>query len=257
MNAWDQLPAIVVDGAPISLGKVLRQAQIGGQLQFLESSIREHLVSRAIAARQLSVRAEEIARARAVFASDMRLASDAAVAAWLSARGMDERSFEEEIRRIIAFGKLKEEVAGALVEPYFEEHKADFDSAVISRILVTDLAAGVRVKAELDTGAAFDEVALRESLDPKTRLMGGWVGRVRRRDLTPFEAEFVFAGPVPTISDPISLRNGAVIVRVERVFRAQLDQPTRAEIHERLFAEWLERERRESNVELKLFEVLT
>lgn len=260
MSPLDQLAAIVVDGAPISLGQVLRRAQLGGQLQFLESSIKEHLVTRAIAERGIDARPDELARARAVFASDMRLTSEAELAAWLGARGMDERVLDLELRRIIAFGKLKEEVAGAFVEPYFEAHRAELDSAVISRIALADLATAVRVKSELDGGMSFEETALRESTDLKTRLVGGWLGRVRRRDLSAFEAEWVFSSsalPGPRISAPISVRSGAVILRVERIFTAQLDQPTRAEIHEKLFAEWLEHERRRSKVELKLFEVLT
>jgi parvulin-like peptidyl-prolyl isomerase len=234
--------AVVIDGNAVAL-----------RLEQLESSIREHLVSRAM--QRFAVRREELARARVLFATDMRLSTEAELRLWLVKRGMDEAQLEQELVRIIAFGKLKEEVAGSQIEPYFEAHREQFDSAVVARILVRDLAAGVRVKAELDAGASFEETALRESTDPKTRLLGGWMGRVRRRDLSPEEASFVFSTAVPSISEPIAARHGAAILKVERVFRAQLDQPTRAEIHEQLFAAWLEGERARSSVELKSFEV--
>lgn len=237
--------AVVIDGNAIAL-----------RLEHVESSIKEHLVTRAIAERQLQVKREELARARALFASDMRLTTETELSAWLFARGMSEAQLEEELRRIIAFGKLKEEVAGREVEPYFQANSSEFDSAVVARILARDLAAGVRIKAELDAGASFEQTALTESTDPKTRLLGGWLGRVRRKDLSPEEAAHVFTAPVPTISAPIAVKNGAAILKVERVFPAQLDQPTRAEIHERLFVRWLEQERARSTIDMKMFEVM-
>jgi parvulin-like peptidyl-prolyl isomerase len=228
---------------------VLRRAQSS-----FDVSIKEHLVAREIERRRIEALPGELARARMVFCSDMRLSNEQELVEWLRVRGMNEKELEDELRRIIAFGKLKEEVAGAHVERWFEEHRREYDSAVISRILTGDLAAGVRIKAELDAGAPFEEVALKDSTDPKTRWIGGYVGRVRRRDLSPSEADFVFAAPVPSISPPIAVKNAAMILRVERVFSAQLDQPTRAEIHERLFSAWLEAERARSKIELTLLE---
>jgi hypothetical protein len=75
-------------------------------------SLREQIIARAIVDHDIRVHPEEVARARALFAADHGLGSAAEIDEWLSYRGMVRADLEDQLRRIIAFGKLKNLVVG-------------------------------------------------------------------------------------------------------------------------------------------------
>jgi hypothetical protein len=110
---------------------------------------------------------------------------------------------------IETFGKLKEAIVSDRVEPYFEQHRADFDAVIVSK--------------------------------------GGELLRWRRREVAPEVRDALFSASAGAIVGPW---------RIERLVSAELDQPTRSEIHNQLFRAWLDEEWKQSNVEVTLEHVL-
>jgi hypothetical protein len=114
----DDFTVATLDGEPLRLGEVLRRAHAEGLRRLIEDSIRERIVERAIARLEIAVHGEELQRARALFLSEHP--------GWRGER-VDATELDEQLRRIIAFGKLKDRVVGDAASSA-AEHAALFQS---------------------------------------------------------------------------------------------------------------------------------
>jgi foldase protein PrsA len=153
------------------------------------------------------------------------------------------RSFPADYRKELVHNEALIEVAqekastGAAAEKYFEAHKADFATACASHILVsTDnrsaAAATLRaeqLKARIDAGADFAEVAKADSDDPGSKVNGGDLDcGPKGRFVTAFE-DAEFALPVGKVSDPVKTEFGYHLILV----RSRTDA-TLAEVREQV-----------------------
>lgn len=134
MSVLDGLVVAVIAGEPLSLGAVLRRARRTGQLDLLESAIMDRLITRAIEERGIVALPIEVERARALFRADHHLDDDGRFVEWLAARGRSEEELDRELASIITFGKLKEGIASAAVEPYFERHREALEVVYVSSL---------------------------------------------------------------------------------------------------------------------------
>jgi hypothetical protein len=256
MKALDELVCFTIDGEPVSLRHVLHQAVIGGHMAFIENAIRSRLIERGVARHGIRVSVEEYERYLAVFRDDMGLATDEALSEWLAARRMSRADLEAELRQIMAFGKLKSALVEEKVLPYFAKHQRDFDAAVISKITCEQKPTLIRAMERVAHGDRFRDVARELSDDHRTHLQGGFVGRVRRRDLDPAHAQAIFQAHEGALVGPLEQKRGFVLYFVERVLAAALDSATRSEIHTLLFGAWLDEERAKAKIEVSLAEHL-
>jgi hypothetical protein len=253
MGALDDIPCVSVDGVTISLRQVLRQAYIGGHLSFVENAIRGHLIERAVKREGITVSAEEHQRSLALFLEDMHLGSDEDLATWLKVRGMTRAELEAELAQITAFGKLKGHLVEEKVLPYFARHQSDFDAVVLSKITAAERTKLVHAMERYAHGERFRDLAVELSEDHRTQLQGGFVGRMRRRDVDPAHRDALFAAHEGALVGPLP---GYVLYHVERVLPAALDSLTRSEIHTTLFAAWLDEEKAKVRIDLHLRDML-
>jgi parvulin-like peptidyl-prolyl isomerase len=159
----------------------------------------------------------------------------------LKAMGVDEKSFDEDLRVDVAIAKLLKDVEAkvpappkAAIDDIYQNNKAVFtipDTAAAAHILVkVDRASGPAVIAEKKKiadeikasvvgkdDAAFAAVAKEKSDDPSGKARGGDLGMFKRGDLFPeFEAvafklkEGEIAGPVQTDRGFHIIRGGGV-----------------------------------------------
>ena len=77
---------------------------------------RHRIIQRAIVEHDIRVHREEIDRARAVFAADLGLENDAEIDRWLREHELTRAELDDQLRQIIAFGKLKGLVVGDRAE---------------------------------------------------------------------------------------------------------------------------------------------
>lgn len=71
------------------------------------------------------------------------------------------------------------------------------------------------IKAELDAGADFSELAILYSLDTATRMQGGDLGYFSRQSVLPAFAGVAFSTPVGTVSEPFETASGWHVLRVD------------------------------------------
>jgi len=158
---------------------------------------------------------------------------------------------EDEVRAAFDAQREEVEVRHILIDPYADEFGGDWDGA---------LEKAWQIKARLEAGEDFAQLAREHSADPGSREAGGSLGYIRRAD--PHVPEFIeaaFALEAGEISDPVRSVYGYHIIQVtdrrmgeperpyEEVadeYRSQLER----ERSEAQFAAWLAGEREKAQV---------
>lgn len=104
------------------------------------------------------------------------------------------------------------------MKAYFEENKDEFgeqEQVKASHILVEDKALAKELKAKIDEGADFAELAKENSTDPGSKDSGGELGFFGKGQMVPeFEAA-AFSMKAGEISKPVQTSNGFHIIKVE------------------------------------------
>jgi len=123
------------------------------------------------------------------------------------------------------------------ISTYFEEYKDDFaqpEQVEASHILVDDEATAIDVKAQLDAGKDFAELAAEYSTDPSNAQSGGKLGYFGRGDMVEAFEEAAFSLEVNEISNPVKTEFGYHIIKVTGRQKAQEAslEASRAEIEE-------------------------
>lgn len=125
------------------------------------------------------------------------------------------------------------------VHEHFMAHLNAFDRARISRIVVDEeeLANELRMRIAEDS-EDFHKLAREHSREEETRPAGGYAGVVHREDLDYEAAARVFSAPPGSLVGPLAQGEQHVLILVEEVLKAHLDDELREEIKDRLLAEW-------------------
>lgn len=140
--------------------------------------------------------------------------------------------------------KVRETLISQSVSRYVTENVPINVTQIHARhILVKDEALAFDLLRQLNEGASFSELALRNSQDPSTAPTGGDLGWVSRGDLLQQEVEdVIFQMPVNSRwPEPVqSILGYHLIESLERVDDRPLDETRRAERRQELFSTWLE-----------------
>ena len=112
----DRFAVARVAGEVLSLAEVLRRSQADALRRLIEEAIRERIIERGIIEHDIRVHPDEVSRARAVFAADRGLQTVDSIDGWLRSQRLTRGELDDQLRRIIAFGKLKDVVVGDRAE---------------------------------------------------------------------------------------------------------------------------------------------
>ncbi len=247
--------AAKVNGEVLSLRELVTRARARNQTQFVEDSITAALVRDA--ARQLGI---EVTKAEAQQAANEFREKNGLVKAedairWLNERGLTVHDWQDVLQEDVLLAKFKKARFGAKVPSYFAEHKLEFDCATIGRIIVSSEGLGSEILLQLrEEGAVFEDMARQYSTDGRTKDHGGYVGRVTRKNLGSIASSAVFGATAGTFQGPFRVGKEFHVLRVIDLQPALLDEETRIEVENRMFAAWLADTREKANVEIPLFE---
>jgi putative peptide maturation system protein len=172
---------------------------------------------------------------------------------WLEERGMTHEQLEQRVRDEAIVAKLRDKVTAGRVEDYFESHQADFDTAAVARIVVTDEGSARRAYEEVCRGTmAFYEAAqhcflteIGSSATPSLEVFTV----LKRCELLPEVASVVFAAAPGDLVGPLCSGHTYTILRILSVVPGQLDARTRSEIQKILFENWLKGRREAAVIE--------
>ena len=114
------------------------------------------------------------------------------------------------------------------IEAYYRSHRQDFrrparatvkmvalDKAPTAADTAAARARAVAIREEIVRGAAFADVARRESADPGSASKGGDLGTFRRGEMVPAFEQAVWSLPIGQVSQPVLTQYGYHLIRVD------------------------------------------
>lgn len=254
MADLSEVTAVEVNGEAVSLAETMRGAKCAGLLQFVERAVDAALVRQAAGRRGIEATDDELQAEADRFRAERELFDAEATEAWLAHSRLSFADWEAWLEERITTRKLRDALTAGKVEEHFAVNRLSFDEADVSRIVVADENVAQELRAQIvDDAADFHALARRHSLNAATRAAGGYAGTVRRADLEAAVEAAVFGAQPETVLGPFKEgREVWVLVKVDAVRRARLDDALRETIKDRLFAEWLGEQRDKARLDYPL-----
>jgi putative peptide maturation system protein len=247
--------ALEVNGEEISLYEALSLAKLTGRLQFIEDAIDAAIVQQAAAERGITVTDSELQQAADSFRLEQELNTAEETERWLAERYLTFEEWEMVIERDLIRDKLRDALTESKVEQFFVENRLSYDSAEVSRLVVTDEDVARELRAQIvEDGADFHALARRYSIDVQTCRAGGYSGHIRRAEMEAAVEAAVFGGQPGKIVGPLKTDEGWQLIKVESLQTARLDDTMRETIKSHLFNEWLMGQRRKARISVPLLE---
>ena len=258
MSQLDDVVAAKVRDEDVSLKQLLLAMKVSGGLDsLLRAAINDVLVAQAAERHGISVSTEELQSESDRFRQNSGLEKASDTQAWLKQNNLDVEDFEARLERQILLRKLTEEVTQDKIEPHFAEHRADYDQAVLSHIVVEDENIAEELLSQIQEGEAeLGDLARKHSVDQRTRQNEGKLGRVNRKALSAAVESAVFSAKAGDVVGPIKTDMGYHVIKVGALHLGELNDEITASVRQRLFSTWLAEEYKAANVRLTLAESL-
>lgn len=253
MGELSEQVALEVNGEEVSLAEVLRLAKLTGQLQFIQDAVDAALIRQAARERGIEAADDELQEAADDFRIEHDLHTAEATENWLAAKRLTFEAWEALLESNLVRQKLREALTATKVEQYFVENRLSFDTAAVSRLVVSDEGVARELRAQIvEDGADFHALARTYSTDEATRPAGGYGGRVRREEVEPSVEAAVFGAQPGKVIGPVKTDEGWQLIKVESVHQAELDDTLREALKTQLFNDWLGERRRTARISIPL-----
>lgn len=206
--------------------------------QMLPQFLCESIIDQAIS--PISCTPKEIANACQQFYQHCNLLSKTEQQTWLTRYGMSQKHLEDLTTRRLRIEKFKQATWGHKLESYFLKRKAQLDRVVCSLIRTKEPGIAqelyFRIQAEEQS---FAEAARQfsQGLEAQT---GGIIGPVEVGNLHPNLAQMLYVSQPGQLWPPKPVDGWLVIVRLEKLIPAQLNEFMRQRLLRELFEAWLQ-----------------
>jgi hypothetical protein len=215
------------------------------QYQMLPQLLRERLLDEAVSRWERATTAspsctpEEIEIACQRFCDRHQLTSEAMVQSWLARHGMTQADLPTLATRQLKIEKFKQATWGHQLESYFLKRKGQLDQAIYSLLRTQELAIAQEFYFRIQEGEqSFAELARVYSQGPEAQT-GGLCGPVELGVLPPLFKSFLAIAKSGQLSAPIQLGEWVVLIRLEKLLPAQLDEPMRQRLLNELLESWI------------------
>ena len=208
--------------------------------QWLPQLCREITIDSAIAGIQLSL--EENLSAIEQFYKKHQLGTPEERAVWLRHYGMTQQQLEAAATREMRIEFFKQATWGPKLESIFLNHKSQLDTVIYSLIRTQDMEVAQELYFRIKAGEqTFAECAREYSLGAEAQT-GGLLGPVPISQPHPAIAQKLAISQPGQLWPPMRLDDWVVIVRLEKLIPAQLDDAMRSTLLNHLFETWLKEE---------------
>ncbi len=159
---------------------------------------------------------------------------------WLKQQGMTLAQLEIRSQRSLKLAKFKQATWGAKVNSAFLERKQQLDRVIYSLICTKDFCVAQELYFRVKEGEqSFDSLAREYSQGPEAQT-GGLIGPVEIGGIHPNLAKMLIASDVGQLQTPTVIGDWIVLVRLENLLPATLDQSMQQRLIEESFTKWLE-----------------
>ena len=187
----------------------------------------------------------------------------------LQQQGLTEGELDEKIREQAIAEKMLKKVTGTIkisnkeLKKYYDENKAqmvDPERKQWRHILVKKKSKADELRAELEGGADFAELAKENSVDEGTKENGGDLGLRQDTDFPPEISAGLKDIPVDGFSEPIKGPDGYHVFQLTEIrpeqeksfkeVKGELKQGLEREEQRKKFTEWLEKAKKKADIEI-------
>ncbi len=208
------------------------------QYQMLPKLKQELVIEEAIA--PFTPTPEEEAKCYQEFCQQHQLISETIRQNWLQQQGLTSAQFIALATRQLRIEKFQKATWGSGLEPYFRQRKQQLDQVIYSliRIRDADLAREIYFRL-LEDEQPFAELARQYSEGTETST-GGLIGPVPLSSPHPKLAQILTINQPGQLSPPTRIGEWWIIVRLEKLLPAKLDEPMKQKLLNELFSTWLQ-----------------
>jgi parvulin-like peptidyl-prolyl isomerase len=208
------------------------------QYQLIPHLLRETIIDRAIAS--ITCTPDEILQACELTHQQWQLDTELKQIEWRSHYGLSQNNFEKLATRPLKIEKFKQARWGNKLESYFMRRKVQLDSVQFSLLRLSDRSIANELYFRILEGEqSFEEVAQLYSQGAEAQT-GGSMGIMELGRISPDLAGVLHTSPIGMVQPPVLIGEWQVIVRVEHIIPAQLDEPMRQRLLKEQFEQWLQ-----------------
>ncbi len=198
----------------------------------------ESIIDQAIA--EIDCTPEETESACEEFYQHWHLTDNAQKQFWLQRYGMSQQQLESLATRSLRIKKFKQKTWGHKLESYFLKRKGQLDQASYSLLRVKEQGLANELYFRIKEGEqSFAELAFRHSLGAEAQT-GGLMSAVEFGTLHPNLAQLLRMSQVGELWTPLAFGEWYIIVRLEKLIPAQLDEAMRQRLLRENFEAWFQ-----------------
>ncbi|MBW4448216.1 MAG: peptidylprolyl isomerase [Spirirestis rafaelensis WJT71-NPBG6] len=206
--------------------------------KILPQLLSETIIDQAIA--NIDCTPEETESACEEFYQHWHLTNNTQKQAWLQRYGMRQQQLDSLATRNLRIEKFKQKTWGHKLESYFLKRKEQLDQAIYSLLRVKDQGLANELYFRIKEGEqSFSELAFKHSEGAEAKT-GGLIGPVELRTLHPNLAQILRMSQPGEIWTPLPFGEWQVVVRLEKLIPAQLDEGMRQRLLQEKFQAWFQ-----------------
>ena len=242
---------LTIDGVTLSLEQSLDYLRTAGKLSTVVLEIaQQYLLENEIKALEISEPEADIVEQFIVeFRLQQQLTSPESFQKWLLTNGINYADFKHQVTFRIKQENLKEKVTELKVQKYFVQNKENLARVVLSRIVVQHPEIAEDLKAQLERGADFVQLAKQYSTVDDA-VVGGVMGPVIRAQMPEMVRKATENAQVGQIIGPLQIEGRYCLLKIEQLLPASLDGALKRDLENLLFEEWLKEKLQNMNVKL-------
>ncbi len=224
-------------------GQTIESHQIVSLLahyQHLPQLIRDLIIDQEI--KDITCTPEEQEMGLRNFYAQNQISSEPQLGSWLEQRQITRTQMGELIERSLRIEKYKQATWSNKLETYFLSRKSQFDRVIYSLIRLKDGNRAQELYFRLQEGEqTFAELAAKysEGIEAQTQ---GISGPAEIGNIAPALAQLLISSPVGQLVVPKQVGEWIVIVRLEKLIPAQMDQAMTQRLLNEMFNTWLQSE---------------
>jgi parvulin-like peptidyl-prolyl isomerase len=148
-----------------------------------------------------------------------------AVHQWMRESNQTLLSIQEGIDMMLLNNKVRNAIPDSEIQAYFAEHQLELESVDLYSIRVDSEDKAAELRSQInEEGAPFHDLAVQHSQDEASRHLGGYVGRLRRSDMTGAVEAAVFKAGAGAVIGPIKTDKGWNLFKVAAIHKPTLDE---------------------------------
>ncbi len=246
-----------VNEETVKLSDWIRSLAVSNQFEIVERLVRRCLIRQLALGEGIEIKNEELQRAVDEWRYKHRLERSEFTKAWLNRQGITFDDVVIEIEYELIKKKLVKIKTEDRIQSYFVENKLKFDEAEVYWIFVRNESIAGEIHLQIkEDNADFCRFARLYSEDIKTRLSGGFLGRLRRHQLPKGISPRVFASGPGEVLEPAKVAKGYALYMLQKFFPARLSDTVKEEIQNILFEIWIKKKMSRTEIQYPVMDLL-